>query len=773
MKNAIRNIINTKDIGDVVSFVLDRIYKNGPVSTTDMEILSYLRLYKPEEFKVHQERVLNYMGVFYKDVKPQSLKEVLFRQYRLHIIENFQHTYTPVQASIISEIDSNKCFSFSAPTSTGKSFVFMNLIQESLEDIVIVVPSRALINEYYHKLNNLIENKAVNILTFIDKINTKHTERNVFIVTPERCRELFKFKEQYRVNTFLFDEAQLSNEDSKRGLYFDSIVRRAQKSFPEAKFVFAHPFVANPDSQIKKNHFQPDSSNSVQFKQKNVGQLYLCSDDNWNFYHFGIEKSIMGNNREKCAFDPIENTLKSNGSVLFYVSKSKIYNKGFLNQFDRYINLCNEIEGEKIDSYIDQLKEYTGGDTIANKNYYSQLLALLKRGIVIHHGSLPLQTRLILEKFTQDGLCRICFATSTLEQGVNMPFDIVFLDRLEKSKPLSVKNLIGRAGRSTTLSEFDFGYVIINSPSKMAAFRSIITQDEILDEESALEKSEQKDDDYNDFKEAILNDTYSDEFNLTEKDLDKLTSESSEEVIELLLDSLFDENQNIIPLRTINIDLRNRLQLYSYFRQLYSIFLNRPLGRGETNVLDTAIKIILWQVHGKTFKSICWFRYSHASKTNERARLEKLGRNTDDITPNFITGYSPIPDKNIPVYSIFQDVKRASDVDYDRIMTDTYDYIDKLISFKLSDVFYASFIKYFQKENDQRAEKLAKFIKYGTDNEKHIWMLRYGMSFEDIDKLETHILSINAEEIVFKESILEVPKEERESIERFIRIQKE
>ncbi|MRX64710.1 DEAD/DEAH box helicase [Maribacter luteus] len=772
MKNAIKNIISTEDMGDVVSFVLDRIYKNGPVSTTDMEILSYLKLYKSEEFKVHQERVLNYMGVFYKNVEPQSLKEVVFRQYRMHIIENFQHTYTPVQASIISEIESNKCFSFSAPTSTGKSYVFMNIIQESTDDIVIVVPSRALINEYYHKLNNLIENKAVNILTFIDKINTKHTERNVFIVTPERCRELFKLKQQYQVNTFLFDEAQLSNEDSKRGLYFDSIVRRAQKSFPNATFVFAHPFVANPDSQIKKNHFQLDSSKSVQFKQKNVGQLYLCSDDEWNFYHFGIEKSIMGNTKIKCAFDPIEKIIKSNGSVLFYVSKSKIYNRGFLNQFDRYINLCTEIESEKIDSYIDQLKEYTGGDTIANKNYYSQLLALLKRGIVIHHGSLPLQTRLILERFTQDGLCRICFATSTLEQGVNMPFDVVFLDRLERSKPLSVKNLIGRAGRSTTLNEFDFGYVIINSPSKMSAFRSVIEQDEILDEESALEKSEQKDDDYNDFKEAILNDTYSDEFNLTEKDIDKLTSESTEEVIRKILVTVFENNQ-IVPLRKLNQDLRNRLELYSYFRSLYAIYLNRPLGDGEGNVLDTAIKIMLWKVHGKTFKNICWYRYSHASKTSERAKLEKLGRNTNQIKANFITGYHPIPDRNHNVYSLLPKGTRAVDVDYDLIMTDTYDYIDKLISFKLTDVFYASFIKYFQKENDLRAEKLAKFIKYGTDNEKHIWMLRYGMSFEEINKLETHILSINAEEIVFKESILEVPKEERESIERFIRIQKE
>jgi ATP-dependent RNA helicase DOB1 len=686
MNDVIKNIINTEDIGDVVSFVLDRIYKSGPVSTTDMEILSYLKLYKPEEFKAHEERALNYMGVFYKDVEPQTLKEVLFRQYRRHIIENFRHTYTPVQASIIREIESNKCFSFSAPTSTGKSYVFMNLIQESIDDIVIIVPSRALINEYYHKLNNLIDNKAVNILTFIDKINTKHTERNVFIVTPERCRELFKYKEQYRVNTFLFDEAQLSNEDSKRGLYFDSIVRRAQKAFPDAKFVFAHPFVANPDSQIKKNHFQLDTSKSVQFKQKNVGQLYLCSDDDWNFYHFGIEKSIMGNNREKCAFDPIEKTIKSNGSVLFYVSKSKIYNRGFLNQFDRYINLCTEIEGEKIDSYIDQLKEYTGGDTIANKNYYSQLLALLKRGIVIHHGSLPLQTRLILEKFTQDGLCRICFATSTLEQGVNMPFDIVFLDRLERSKPLSVKNLIGRAGRSTTLNEFDFGFVIINSPSKMAAFRSVIEQDEILDDESALEKSEQKDDDYNDFKEAILNDTYSDEFNLTEKDIDKLTSESTEEIIRKILDTVFENNQ-IVPLSRLNQDLRNRLELYSYFRILYAIYLNRPLGDGEGNVLDTAIKIMLWKVHGKTFKNICWYRYSHASKTNERASLEKLGRSTNQITANFITGYHAIPDKNHNVYSLFPQGTRAVDVDYDLIMTDTYDFIDKLISFKLTDVF--------------------------------------------------------------------------------------
>ncbi|MEP5255479.1 MAG: DEAD/DEAH box helicase [Winogradskyella arenosi] len=767
MNNLIANIIQSDDIGDIISYVLDRLYKNGPQSTTDMEILSYLKLYQAEEFNIHETRALNYMGVFYKDVEPTTLKEVVFRQYRNFILDTYDNNYTPVQAKIIKGIESNKCFSFSAPTSTGKSFVFMNLILNSNNDIVIVVPSRALINEYYHKLNELIDDKSVNILTFIDKINTKHTIRNIFIVTPERCRELFKHKNLYSVSMLLFDEAQLSNENSKRGLYFDSIVRRSQKAFSEATFVFAHPFVKNPESQIKKNHFQIQTSDSIQFKQKNVGQIFLCSDDEWNFYHFGIDKSIMGNRRIKCSFDPIEKTISNGGSVLFYISKSKIYNRGFLNQFAKYIDLCSEIEGEKIDYYIDQLKQYTGGDTTANKNYYSQMIALLKRGIVIHHGSLPLQTRVIIEKFTQDGLCRICFATSTLEQGINMPFDIVFLDRLESSKPLSVKNLIGRAGRSTLSKEFDFGFVIVSSPNKMSNFRNIMNQDEILDEVSSLEKSEQRDDDYNDFKEAILNDTYSDEFNLTEKDLEKLSTESTEEVIRNILNTLFD-GEEILSLYRLNQDVRNRLELYQYFRQLYSIYLNRQLEDGEGNVLDTAIKIMLWKVHGKTFKNICWYRYSHVSKTNERIRLEKSGRSTNHITAEFITGYHEIPDKNHRVYSLFPQGTKASDVDYDLIMYDTYDFIDKLIGFKLSDIFFASFMKYFTKSKDIRAEKLSKYIRYGTDNERHIWMLRYGMSFEDIELLETHIESIDSEEIIFKNSIFSVPKESRLSIERFI-----
>jgi ATP-dependent RNA helicase DOB1 len=766
MKNSIKNIVSGIDIDRYFKYVLDNLYSKGPISVSDMEVLSYLQLYHPEKFQTYKDSILYSMGVFYKDTSENSLKDVIFKQYKDFIKETFNQTYTPVQADIIKSIESNNCFSFSAPTSTGKSFVFMNQIIASKNDVVIVVPSRALINEYYLKLSDLIQDRSVNILTFIDSINTKHSLKNVFVVTPERCGELFKQKEKFKVDLFLFDEAQLSNEDSKRGLYFDSIVRRCYRAYPNSKFVFAHPFVKNPESQIEKNKFETANSYSRQYTHKNVGQLFLTADDNWNFFYFGIDKVVMGPKKQKCSFDPIADTIKNNGSVLFYVSKSKIYNKSFLNDFGNYISLCDEIKSDRVDEFIDKLKTYTGGDTIANKNYFSQMISLLKRGIVIHHGSLPLQTRIIIEEFTKEGFCKICFATSTLEQGINMPFDIVFLDRIEASKPLSVKNLIGRAGRSTIQSKFDFGYVIVSNPSRMSALRNIINQDEVLENVSLLEKNEPNENDYKDFKEAILNGTFSDEYNLTTKEIEKLTSNDSLEIIAALLKSVFIDDQ-LVPLSEINSDSQERLELYFRFQQLYSNYLGRSLERGESNVFNTAIKIILWKVYGKTFKNICWYRYSFASKTREREVFERHGRSTESIDAAFFTEYKEIPNKLLNVYSSLYGTK-AKDVDYDYIMYDTYDYIDKLIGFKLSDVFYVSLFKYFEKTGDKNALRLAKLIKYGTDNDRHIWMLRYGMSFEDIELLDKHIKEINSEEIVFNESINNISSENKKSIKRFL-----
>lgn len=763
MKEVIKNIIKGNQISEIFDHVINNLYTNGPVDGTDMEILSYLALYRPNEFDIYKDRILNYMGVFYKDVKRSSLNEIIFGQYKKYIRDTYNEYYTPVQADIVKNISNANCFSFSAPTSTGKSFVFRNLIERGSNDAVVVVPSRALINEYYLRLCELMPDKSINILTFIDKINIAKARRNVFVVTPERCRDLFKQKDNFNVDLFLFDEAQLSDEESTRGLFYDSIVRRCYKAFPEAKFVFAHPFINNPEAQLIKNHLCDNVAAAKLYEQKNVGQMYLCVDDNNEFYHFGIDKTIMGTQKIQCSSDPIEKCIKDGGSVLFYVSKSKIYNKSFLNEYGKYIDLCEEIDEENINNYINELKSFTGGDTIANKDHFSQMISLLKRGIVIHHGSLPLQSRSIMEQYTRDGFCKLCFATSTLEQGINMPFDIVVIDRFEASKPLKMKNLIGRAGRSSEDVKFDYGYVIV-SKSNMSKFREILNNPNVLDDVSLLDKHEEDNSDYSDFKNAILNDTFSDQYNLTNNDLEKFSAEESDVIIKRIIDTFY-KNGKLISFDEIDND---RSEIYYTFDRLYRLYLGRDLSDGEEYVLHTAVKIMLWRIYGKTFKNICWYRYSYVSRSSERKRMERLGRNTNALEAKFITGFDDLPNKKLRAYSIFEEGTKAKDVDYDRIVYDTYDYIDKLIGFKLSDIFYAAFYLYYEKTEDERALSLAKSVKYGTDNERYIWMIRYGMTFEDIELLDKHIENINEQGIVFKQSISSIPEDKKQSIIRYL-----
>lgn len=132
-----------------------------------------------------------------------------------------------------------------------------------------------------------------------------------------------------------------------------------------------------------------------------------------------------------------------------------------------YIKLCPERTEPEALYLVDKFRLMIGASASSRGDYSSRMVDMLKRGIVVHHGSLPLAARYIIEEFTKQGFCRICFATSTLEQGINMPFDMVWIEKFEPSKPLNVKNIIGRAGRSTPHPVFDYGQIVIKDTSRL------------------------------------------------------------------------------------------------------------------------------------------------------------------------------------------------------------------------------------------------------------------------------------------------------------------
>lgn len=764
--NIIAKIRKGEDLEQIIDYVKSEIYQNGPNSSVVLEIVSYFKLFQPEFFKKDEQEIIATMGLFFKRPKIESLTGSVFEMYHQQLKDEFGNDYTPMQADIIKKIRELQYFSFSAPTSTGKSFVFRHLISKCSNDVVVIVPSRALINEYYERLNSLVDRKTVNILTFVDRINTKHVHRNIFILTPERARDLFKNKDWLKIDLILFDEAQLSDEHSVRGLYFDSIVRRALKYFPNAKVVFAHPFVENPEAQLQKNGIENINTTATysNYELKNVGQIFYVHDTtDQKFYHFGSDPTTLGKRKLKANFDPIESALKKGGSVLIYVPKSHIYSKQIYGQFQKYISICQPINDPIAIKMIDELKEYIGASTTDKSFYNSDMIEKLKCGIVVHHGSMPLTARLILEHFTQQGFCKICFATSTLEQGINMPFDVVYLDRFEESKTLSVKNLIGRAGRSTNKPVFDFGSVILR-PNAMSRFRKVYRKKNTLSSKSRLDTTDDKmDEKYEEYKEAIKTGEFSDEYNLTNKDIEKLKSDSVTTVVPTLLDMMFNGEDFVLPTAVSK-------EIYEDFQCLYKQYLGRNLTAAETYVFDSAIKIMIWKVHGKTFSKICQVRYAYVSKVAERRTLSKKGfqQAADNLSARYIAGYNDIPNKELRAYSLFPEGTKGKDVDYDRIVYDTYDFLDKLIGFKLSDLFYAIFHQYFITYKDDRAERLAKLIKYGTEDATEIWLLRYGFSFEEIEWLKPCVDSIDQEEIRFNKNIENLSIAEISSISKFI-----
>jgi hypothetical protein len=88
-------------------------------------------------------------------------------------------------------------------------------------------------------------------------------------------------------------------------------------------------------------------------------------------------------------------------------------------------------------------------------------LRLLDRGIATNHGQMPQRLRRLMVALIERSICPITVATATLTEGVNLPFDMIFLPSLTRlvfdtaSKtqteyPMSTaefRNLSGRAGR--------------------------------------------------------------------------------------------------------------------------------------------------------------------------------------------------------------------------------------------------------------------------------------------------------------------------------------
>lgn len=787
----IGDIINQDNtsIDQLMYYLLKKIHKEGPINMDDMEQLAYVKRFHSEVFSHYEKELIFLLGLFYKIEKAESVLQVVYELFAKEIKENTGQYFTPVQASAYAYIHDKKYFSFSAPTSSGKSFLFRKLILEERSDIVIVLPSRALIAEYMYAVKELFKNyrtedgKSILVLDFIENINKAKTSRRVYIITPERGTELFKIVDQLDINLFLFDEAQISDEkNSKRGLRFDAFVRRVDKTLPNAKKVFTHPFVDNPEAQLLKHNFQ-ENSYAEKYNQSSVGKIFIQKKNNDFFYFSPFDKKTYENKDLKVGNDLINSILNNNGTILVYISKAKIYEGKFKIEFSNIINRCTKITDPNGLKIIEELKEYIGASDRGERQ--SSLIELMKYGIVIHHGSIPLKARLYIERFINENHAKICFATSTLIQGINMPFDIVWIDNFRfegdhSDKILGLKNLIGRSGRTSEDKKniFDYGFVVIQA-ANIQTFSERIKAESRLKETSLLEETDQNDNESNELADAIKNNTYNDDLNLPQIQVNRLSSDTIHKYLIYILDNIFTNNEIISGNEYNELKKSKKDKIKDAFKKIYRAHLPRELVSGESAVISAAIPILLWRIQSKSFKEIISLRYSYITQREGRRKIERQLRSKqisqkestellDKLLCRLSVVASSLPDKNLSEHAYrFRNIK-AIDLNYDLLVYDTYDYIDKVISFSLADPLCAAFQLYYNSTKDIRALTISNMIRFGTNSVNEIWLLKYGFDSEDIEWIKPLVEEVDADGIKFNNQINSLELEKMEIISPYI-----
>ena len=154
----------------------------------------------------------------------------------------------PEQRKILTLIHKNRGLIFSAPTSFGKTFVvFEYICREHPQNIVMIVPTLALIDEYKQKIIRQYRNQFAdyNIYLSIDPEKTyDFSQKNIFIVTHDRVIDENTVSIFEAIDFLVIDEVYKLQKDvsNERVLILNvayyNMVKRSKK------YVLLAPFIS-------------------------------------------------------------------------------------------------------------------------------------------------------------------------------------------------------------------------------------------------------------------------------------------------------------------------------------------------------------------------------------------------------------------------------------------------------------------------------------------------------------------------------------------------
>ncbi|MEA5004037.1 MAG: DEAD/DEAH box helicase [Christensenella sp.] len=346
-------------------------------------------------------------------------------------------------------------FSYSGPTSMGKSFIMRmflkeHVLQKHQKNFAILVPTKALINEVSSKIiEDLTDNLSkydYRLITSAGALSLQQKHNFIFILTPERLLYLLLDNPMINLDYLFIDEAhKISSKDSRSPFYYkviDLIVRKNNNTH----IIFSSPNIPNPGIYLKLiPQAQTDTVFDLATYYAPVSQTkYLVDLQDRSIRIYSEPNNAM---LDVCSFRR-DVTLSE---LIFLIGKNS-QNIVYCNSTSKAVSGAREYAENCIKKYEPNSQIMSLVRDIKNEIHGDYYLAeVLEKGVAYHIGYLPSNIRMRIEELYKQGDIKTIFCTSTLVEGVNLPADNLFItscrNGMSNMTAVDFKNLIGRVGR--------------------------------------------------------------------------------------------------------------------------------------------------------------------------------------------------------------------------------------------------------------------------------------------------------------------------------------
>lgn len=485
------------DIDDALQFadILSNSVNNSRISQHKIwsqEIVALLRELYPNNPKidVFMNNIMSNNGNY------RGLSIIDRKETELPLLERIYAEVDKANMSIPAEPDkqffkdqkrvyahlSDPCLSYSGPTSMGKSFIMRMFIKEHIQagdvfNYVILVPTKALINEVYSKITaDLKESLAefdYKIVTSAGSIALKEKHNYIFVLTPERFLYMMIDHSNIDIDYLFVDEAHKISSKDDRSTFYYKVVDMACRREVKPHVIFASPNIPNPAVYLK---LVPDAelieTSTVASSYAPVSQVKFYIDykeDEISFYNDHSKQfSHVGNIPYDNVINLIMNVGKDKQNLVYCSSTNQAITLAL-----EYAKKCKDAEIKELQTLSKDIKNEVHGD------YY--LADIITKGVAYHIGYLPSTLRMSIEELYRQGHIKTLFCTSTLVEGVNLPADNLFVMNYKNGRSIMTevefKNLIGRVGRLEYSLYGNVFLVRLSENLKAEKFKELLSND--------------------------------------------------------------------------------------------------------------------------------------------------------------------------------------------------------------------------------------------------------------------------------------------------------